>query len=535
MADTSAGGTNVGTGALLRLALRRDRVLLTAWIVGLAGMAGFSAAATVDLYPTEASRVEAAETINASAAVVALYGRIYDVTSLGAVSMIKLTALGAAIVGIVMLFMAIRHTRAEEEAGRLELLSGGRLGRLAPLTSTLVLITGASAVLALLTALANTAAGLPFAGSLAFGLGWGMCALVYGALGAVTAQVSMTARAARGLGLMILAITYVLRAVGDLAEPGPSFLSWLSPIGWNQQLRAYSGERWWVLLLPLLATVALMALAYALRTRRDLGGALRDERPGPATGRLRSVAGLAWRLQSRVLLGWAIAFALFGLILGSLASSVDKLLTSPAMKDFFEKIGGTAGLVDVFLGAEIAIIAAIAAAYGIAAADRLRSEEVDGRAEPVLATATTRVRWAWSHYAIALVGSAALMVLAGLAIGVGASVALGDWSQLGRIVVAALAQIPAVWVVTSLVMLAFGWVPRLTVVVWGLLAAFVVVGEFGSLWKLPTWVMDLSPLRHAPTLPVGSDGVLPVLVLLAVAAVISAVGLVGWRRRDLTG
>ena len=527
--------TNVGTGALLRLALRRDRILLTSWVVGLAATAGFSAAATVDLYPTEEQRVAAAETINASAAVVALYGRIYDPTSLGAVSMIKLTALGAAIVGIVMLFVAIRHTRAEEESGRLELLSGGRLGRLAPLTSTLVLVAGASAALALLTTVANTAAGLPLAGSLAFGLGWGMCALVYGALGTVTAQLSATARSARGLGLVVLAISYVLRAVGDLAEPGPSFLSWLSPIGWNQQLRAYSGERWWVLVLPLLATAALMGLAYALRSRRDLGGALRAERPGPARGRLGTVGGLAWRLHSHVLLGWAVAFVLFGLILGSLASSVDKLLTSPAMKEFFEKIGGTAGLVDVFLGAEIAIIAAIAAAYGISAADRLRSEEVDGHAEPLLATATSRWRWATSHYAIALGGSFALMVLAGLAIGVGASASLGDWSQLGRVLVAALAQVPAVWVMTSLVMLAFGWVPRLTVAVWGLLAAFVVVGEFGALWNLPEWLMDLSPLRHAPVLPVGTDGLAAVAGLLAAAALLSAAGYLGWRRRDLVG
>jgi len=524
---------NAGFGTTLRLALRRDRILLPAWIVGLAATAGFSASATVELYPTEASRVAAAETINASAAVVALYGRVFDPTSLGAVSMIKLTAFGAAIVGIVMLFVAIRHTRGEEEPGRLELLSGGRLGRLAPLTSTIALVTGASLLLGLLTALANTAAGLPFAGSLAFGLGWGATGLVYGAVGAVTAQLSTSARTARGIGLVVLAITYALRAIGDLAEPGPSFLSWLSPIGWNQQLRAYAGDRWWVLALPVAATVVLVAAAYALRSRRDLGAALRTERSGPAVGTMSSVAGLAWRLQSRVLLAWAVAFVVFGLILGSLASSVDRLLTSEAMKEFFEKIGGTSGLVDVFLGAEVAIIAAIAAAYGISAADRLRSEEVEGHAEPILARRTTRLRWAMSHYVIALAGSAGLMVLAGLSIGASASASLGDWSQLGRVLVASLAQVPAVWVVTSLVMLAFGWAPRLTVAAWGLLVAFVVIGEFGALWDLPTWVMDLSPLRHAPTLPVGTDGLLPVAALTLAAAALSAAGLAGWRRRDL--
>jgi ABC-2 type transport system permease protein len=183
----------------------------------------------------------------------------------------------------------------------------------------------------------------------------------------------------------------------------------------------------------------------------------------------------------------------------------------------------------------IAIVAGIAAAYGISAADRLRAEEVEGHAEPLLATTTTRTRWATSHYAVALAGTALLMVLAGLTIGASASASLGDWSQLGRVLVAALVQIPAVWVVTSLVMLLFGWLPRATVAVWGLLAAFVVVGEFGALWKLPGWVMDLSPLRHAPTLPVSSSGVLPVVVLTAVAAILSGLGYVGWRRRDLVG
>ena len=525
----------VGWGSMLRLAIRRDRLLLPAWIVGLAVMAGGSAAATVSLYPTEASRVEAANTINASAAVVALYGRIYDPTSLGAVAMIKLTAFGAAIVGIVMVFVAIRHTRGDEEPGRLELLSGGRLGRLAPLTAAMVLIAAASLLLAVLTGLANTAAGLPASGSFAFGFGWGATALVYGAIGAVCAQIPTGARAARGLGLLVIAVSYTLRAVGDLATPGPSFLSWLSPIGWNQQIRAYAGNQWWVLALPLIATALLVPLAYALRSRRDLGAGLVADRPGPATSHIGSVAGLAWRLQWKVLFAWAVAFLLFGLLFGSLANSVDQLLTTEAIRKFFESLGGTSALVDVFLGTEIAIIGAIAAAFGVSAADRLRSEEVEGRAEPVLATATTRVRWASSHYLIALLGGAALMLVSGLALGVSASLSLGSWSHFGGIVIAALAQIPAVWVITSLVMLAFGWLPRATVAVWGLLVAFVAVGEFGALWKLPEWLMNLSPLRHAPTLPVTTAGIPAILWLTAAALAISAVGYIGVRRRDLTG
>ena len=524
---------HVGLATMLRLAWHRDRLLLSAWVFGLAAMAGFSASATVGLYPDEAGRIEAAETLNASAAIVALYGRVYDPTSLGALSMIKLTAFGAAIIGILMLVVVIRHTRADEETGRVELLTGGRLGRGAPLSAALLIAGGASLLLGVLTTVATTAVGLPFTGSLAFGTGWAMTGLVYAAVGAVVSQLTSSARAARGLGLTVVAITYALRAVGDLAEPGPSWLSWLSPIGWNQQIRAYAGDRWWVLLLPLLACTLLVPAAYALRARRDLGAGLRQDRPGPAVGSLGSVGGLAWRLQGRTLLAWAFGFGLTAALLGSIASSVGDLLTSEQMRAFFEKLGGESALVDTFLGAEIAIVGAIAAAYGVSAADRLRSEEVDGHAEPLLATGTTRLRWATSHYAIALLGVAVLMLVAGLALGVSAAYSLGDPAQVGRIVAAALGQVPAAWVVTSIVLALFGWAPRFTSAVWGLLVAFVALGEFGVLWGAPSWLMNLSPLRHSPSLPVGSADVLPLLVLTAVAALVSLLGYAGWRRRDL--
>ena len=135
-------------------------------------------------------------------------------------------------------------------------------------------------------------------------MGWATTGIVYGVIGAVCAQLTTSARAARGIGLVVIAITYALRAVGDLSEPGPSFLSWLSPIGWNQQIRAYAGDRWWVMLIPLLTTAVLVPVAYRLRANRDLGAGVREDRPGPAVGRLGTVEGLAWRLQSRVLIGW---------------------------------------------------------------------------------------------------------------------------------------------------------------------------------------------------------------------------------------
>ena len=526
--------TLAGTGALARLGLRRDRWLLSLWVLAFAVMAGTSASAAAGLFPDPVSRIEAARTINATASMVAMFGRIYDPRSLGAVSLIKYTAFMTAALAALMIFVTIRHTRADEESGRLELLSGGRLGRDASLASALVISFGASLLVGLLTAAALAAGGLPAAGSLAFGLGWATTGMAFSAVAGVTAQLTTSSRAATGMGLIVLAITYLLRAVGDLAEPGPSALSWLSPIGWNQQIRAYSGDRWWVLVLPLALCAVLVPAAFLLRARRDLGAGLRPERPGPARGALSGVWGLARRLQDRILISWALTFVLFGVVVGSLASNTDQFLTSPQARDAIRKLGGAQALTDAFLASEIAIMGIIAAAYGLAAVNHLRSEEAAGHTEVLLATATTRTRWATSHYGAALAGVALLMLLAGLSIGIGAALSLHDGSQVGRVSVASLAQIPAAWVMSSLALTVFGWAPRLTGALWGVLAAFVALGQLGVLYNAPAWLTDLSPFPHSPLLPVGSGAVVSLLALTVTAAALAALGYVGWRRRDLT-
>lgn len=525
--------TLAGTGVLIRLGLRRDRWLLPAWIIGFAATTYSTAVAGAELYPDVGSRVEAATALNATASLVALFGRIYDPASLGALSLIKYTAFMAAILAVLMVVITVRHTRSDEESGRLELLGGGRLGRDAPLAAALVISWGASLVLGLVTAVSLAAGGLPAAGSLAFGLGWAFTGMAFSAVAGVAAQLTSSARAATGLSVGVVAVTYALRAVGDLAEPGPSALSWLSPIGWNQQIRAFAGDRWWVLALPLALCVALVPVALALRARRDLGSGLREERPGPARGSLNGVRDLAVRLQFRVLLSWSVAFVVFGVVIGSLVSNVADLLSSANAQDLVKTLGGSQAMTDAFMTAEVGIMGLLASAYGLSATARLREEETAGHVEALLGTATTRTRWATSHFAMAVAGVALLMLLAGVSVGAGAAVALADGSQFGRVTLAAVAQIPAAWVLAAAVLAVFGWAPRLTGAVWGLLLAFVALGEFGVLWNAPEWLMDLSPFRHSPLLPVDSSAVGPLLGLTAAAAALAALGYAGWRHRDL--
>jgi ABC-2 type transport system permease protein len=524
-----------GTGTLVRLALRRDRVFLPVSLVSLVAFAAGSAAATVGLYPTEASRVKAAEAANATPAIRALYGPVYDPTSVGAIAMLKTTAFGALLAALVSALLVVRHTRAEEESGRLELMSAGVLARHAPLTAALLVSVVADVVIGTVTTLAVVAAGLPWAGSVAFGLAWVSAGVVFAAVAAVAVQLTERSRTATGITVSVLGAAYLLRAAGDLGH-GRGWLSWLSPVGWAQQIRPYAGNRWPVAVLPVLLAAVLVALAHALVARRDLGAGLVAARPGPSTATpgLRSPLALAWRLQRPLLLAWTAGFAVLGAVMGSIATDVGGFLDSAESRDLIVKLGGVHGLTDAFLATEFGFLAVFASAYGIQAALRLRSEETEQRAEPVLATAVSRARWLASHVVIALGGSALLLAVAGLTAGVtNGAQAGGLGPAVRRLLPAALVQVPAVWVLVAIVVLLVGLAPRAATAAWGVLVAFLLIGELGPLLHVAQTVQDVSPFAHVPRLPGGEYSSAPLMSLAAAAGVLLVAGFVGFRRRDV--
>jgi ABC-2 type transport system permease protein len=209
------------------------------------------------------------------------------------------------------------------------------------------------------------------------------------------------------------------------------------------------------------------------------------------------------------------------------------LMSSPQMQHFFVALGGTRKLMDGFLAAEVGIFGTVISAYGVAACARLRSDESLGLAEILLSTPTSRARFAASHFAVALAGVAALLLGAGASIGLGHAVATGDTSQVVRVAGAAAAQIPAAWVMVSLVVLLFGWAPRAVPMSWGILVVFVAFGEFGMLWGLPSWLLNVSPYAHSPRLPGNPVNAASLAGLLVAAGALASAGFVGWRRRDL--
>jgi ABC-2 type transport system permease protein len=364
------------------------------------------------------------------------------------------------------------------------------------------------------------------AGALALGLGFTVAGWAFAGVGAVAAQLTWGAGGARGIGIGVLVLAFLLRAAGD-SSGSVGWLPWLSPIGWAHRLRPFAGEQWWVLVLAVVSTGLLAVLAVVLSARRDLGAALLPARLGrpAAKASLRSPLALAWRLQRGTLVVWTVCLALIGLLMGGVAKNVEEMARdNKAVADVFARLGGGGAVMDAYLAGTMTLFGLAAAGYAVQATLKLRAEEAAGRAEPVLATAVGRVGWAGAHLVFALLGPAFLLAVTGLATGAAYGASL---------VPAALAQLPAVWVLAGLSAALVGFVPRFAAAAWGLLGAFLLLSLVGTALQWNEAVLGISPFQHLARLPGGTFSVAPVVWLVVIALVAGAGGLLALRRRDM--
>jgi len=524
-----------GTSELLRLAWRRDRVLVPASVLGLVLLAVGSARATVDLYPTDAEAATGLAGILANPAVIAMYGPLASQTT-DALAVFKTVMMGAFFVSVLALVVVRRHTRTEEDEGRLELVGGAGGGRWAPLAAAVVLATTSVVTASVLSAAGLAAVGLDPVGSVAFGIAWATAGLAMVGVAAVAVQVASTTRGAAGLGFGFLGLSYVVRAVGDSSTGAAHALGWLSPLGWAGRVEAYGANRLWVLLLGLAVFVVGTGLGLALLQRRDLGAGLMPPRTGPARAGslLSSPVGLVTRLATGTLIGWTIGLVVGGVVIGSLLGSVGELASNDAVSGVLEQLGGTAGTIeDIFLATETAIISAAVAGAGVALVLRLVAAERSGLGEAVLTTPTPRLRWYAAHVGVAVVLTTVLMTVLGFTVGLVGPLASDGAPGVAATIGASVATLPAVWLVVGVAALLAGSSPRFAPLAWGLLVVSFVVGELGRTMRLPQWVIDLSPFAHLSQLPGGEFEPLPALVLTAIAVAFVAAGATAYRARDV--
>ena len=524
-----------GTGTLVRLYIRRDRFLLPVWVL-LPLLITMGQANFVTSLPDWQSFV--AE-LNANPLAVSFIGPVAPMNLAGAIIWrSSIQGIMAVIIG--SLLTVIRHTRTEEEKGRSELICGGMVGRHAALTAALVLTCSASVVAGLLPAFALIGQGLPAGGSILLGLTMAAAGCFFAGIGALSAQLREHAGSARGIAFAIFGIGFLLFIWNNIGGSYTGW-AWLAPLSWHRITRPFDGDRGWALIVFAILSAIPIIMAYRLSIRRDLGSGIFHPRLGPAeaSAGLSSPLALAWRMHKAAVISWTVGLIYLGFGIGvgvpSVSNNVSEMMPGSNVNNWLQTMGGVQ---EAFLAMCIYIIALLVGVsiFSIITVLRLRKEEADNLVEPILAKPISRVRWMASHLAIAFAGSAFLLLMLGLATGMGWGVATGDiGSVLPKVILMSVSKIPSVWVMIGIVSILYGLIPKASSIIsWGLLGLFVVI-EMAWEFQLVDWsVMKLTPMAYAHySIPVSQLPVLPLFGLTCLAGIFTYIGMLGFKRRSI--
>ena len=530
-----------GTRALTRLALRRDRYRLVAYLLGISGF--LAATAAMFIVESQAEITDGARTFAGNAAVRMLGLASGD--SPGAYAMLRDYLLLAVLAGLTSALTVVRHTRQNEETGRAELIGAGGLGRYASLAAALIVTVAANVALAVLCAFALIVNGFPTEGSITAGISIAIVGVSFAGVAAVTAQLSSTTRGASGLAAAILGVAFLLSGIGNMlgtadasgVRASTTWPSWLSPIGWGERMRPFAGDHWAPVMVAAVVFAVLVTAAAVLISRRDVGAGIMAERRGnsQAPASLLSPLGLVWRLQRGALLGWAIGMVGFGLVFGGMIKNVQD--SGGATARWYMEVGGSNRIVDAYRTSIIEMAGMAVAVYVVQMLLRMRTDEADGPLEPILATAVSRPGWMASHLINAGLGAILLLALFAVAMGITVGAELGDTpGQISGLLKAAAVQLPAILVIAGIVVALDALVPRWAATAsWLVVAVSIVAGPIfgGSTLNLPGWAQDISPFTILPKVPGEAFDALPVAGLTLMAAVLLIGGVTAFRRRNL--
>jgi ABC-2 type transport system permease protein len=533
-----------GTTRLIRLALRRDRITLPAWILGMVVFLAATTAMFADQYSKHPLLLEPDTRIVVENPGMRVLGLVTG-PSVGGYTLHRDALTLAVLAALMSVLAVVRHTRQAEELGREEMLGAGVVGRYASLAAAVIVALAANLVLAVLLGLGMVVAGQPAVGSLVAGMSIALVGVAFTGVAAVTSQLASTTRGASGLAGAGLGVAFMLAALGnmlgtvDLAalRVTSAWPAWLSPIGWGQQMRPFADNLWWPLGLAVVVMASLFWLAVVLVGRRDVGRGMWPERRGAAHASpgLLSPAGLVWRLQRGALLGWAIGLLGFGLVFGVLSDQIEGL--EGEATEWYATFGGDADLLGAYWASMMQIAGMAVAIYVVTLLLRLHHDEAQGTLESVLGTAVSRLRWLGAYAVNALGGAVLLILVFALAVGITGGQVLGGTASLLRdLVAAALVQLPAIGVLGATVVALVMMLPRWSVgLSWALVVFSVFVGPmFGPSLGLPTWLLDLSPFTHVPNAPAVAVSTEPVIGLGLAFVLLAAAGILLLRRRDLS-
>lgn len=526
------------TKTLAGLVWRRDRVQIPIWVLSIVLFTISIAAAFPALYPSGPERQIIAQTFT-NPALISMLGPAYGIDNyhLGAIMAHQMMLFTMVVVAIMNIMLTIRHTRRDEERGRIEVIQSLPVGRLANAASTMLVLAVTNVVIGLACSIGLGLLGLEgmdWTGSFFYGGALTVTGLVFSASTLLFAQLTETSRGAMAYSFGFLGLSYLLRAVGDISS---EVLSLISPLGLVLRAQVYVNNYFWPLGLAFLGVVLLTLLALRLNMLRDLEAGLVAAKPGPrhASRFLESPLGLVLRLERTTIIGWTIGMFILGASYGSVFGDVDEFVqTSELYQQMLPDIAG-ATVIGQFVAMLLSVMAMMAAVPALLVILKLRAEERANRTEQLLASAVPRTKLMGSFLGVAVVTAFIMQIVSVLGLWAGAYAVVEDPFSLGSALQGALVYVPVIWILIGLAAFLIGFAPKAANLTWLYLGYTFFAIYFGSLLKVPEWIRKLSPWGHIPNVPLESVSPATVFTITVLSIALMGLGLYGYNRRDISG
>ena len=538
----SAPAVRTGVGltaarALARRAFRDARVRTISFAYLFAIIAYIQPVGYRDAYPTLSARVAFARSFADNKAIRLFYGVPHDLLTVSGYTAWRVGGTLAIFASIFGLLAAVRALRTEEDTGRMELVLAGPVGRRTTYLAAMAAIAAGVFILGLAEFAGLVLSGLPVGGSAELTLATASIVPVFVGVGALTSQLASTRRMALELGGAAVGLFLALRVIADTSASA-SWLRWTTPLGWAEEVRPFTGARPIVLLLPAVATVALLALTVRIAAGRDIGTGVLPARDSnePRLDLLSSPLAQALRSERASVTVWLASIGAFAYLIGVIAKSTSTAGISNSLRHEVSKLGTgsiatpTGYLAFVFIFFVLAVSLFMCAQIGAA-----RHEEADERLETLLSLPVSRRRWLGGRLLLAAAGATALSLTAGLLTWAGAESGGVSISLMGMLEAGANC-LPVALMFLGIAALAYAILPRASAgLAYGLVTIAFLWELFGSLLSVPKWLVEATPFAHIGLVPTQPFRVAAALVMLAVAMSSALAATWAFQRRDLIG
>jgi ABC-2 type transport system permease protein len=525
----------VGAEPLLKASMKHDIRSIVPWVAGITVLSLTSIIAYWVLLSDEESQAEFIAAVDANPAFNLIFGQARDLTTIEGFGAWRSLALGGFFAALMAILIVVRNSRANEDSGQAELIASAVVGRSTRLGVAIIMAVIAAVAAGVLSSVAMILMGAEAASSITLAATFTASGLMFAGVAAVTSQIGSDARTASSLAIGVLGGFFLLRGYVDTVDPD-GWAVWLSPLGWTEQVAPGTQNNWWPLLACLGLAASLIALAFVLQSRRDFGQGLITPKPGPEHGGfMANIWGLSLRINRGAIVSWTIAFVVLGLVFGMLSTAMmDILEDNPAIAAVLASGAATPQTLSFgLLITLINLLVIIAAVYGVGVANRIYAEEVEYRVEPLLAGAVGRSRYFASNVLIATFGPAIALMVGALAIGLVAASA-NESVSVDSVLQQGLAEIPALWLLVGIALATIGANPTLRLLAWLAIVATFGLTILGPSLELPDRILEISPLWHVPNVAAANPDYLGVFVVATIAAILIAIGFIGFRRRDIS-